>query len=674
MRTPVLVRLILSLAFLLSGPLCRPTLASGAVRQLLLGDEEQYALSGHMEVLKDPSRRMSFEEALAAWEAGKFRPIPENLNAGYERAAHWVHLSVRRTGNFPALSALALHPNYTNSLVVHVLQSGRDPSREDSYRRIALGSDVPVSDRPILTPSFVVPLDLPSDEPVDVFIRVYSKGSISLSGTLSTYEALQSATYSSLMFQFTLLGIAAIISLISLVFFIPSRDRLFLYLSLYALTVLLNNLGVEGMGALLFPGVAHLLTDYLVYTMAGALILVFSEFAYTLFMESGGLWSLRFIRFMSLIGFLTIIAVPLGFYHIIVPYAFIGSIALIVLLLVMSRRLLYSMPTSGIYITIAFAVSTLGYCYQMLRLLGLFPLLSRFEMNMVEPATLVHMVLILIALSERFRITERRFSQASRLAEKRAIELAIDMTSELRENKERLEVALATEHLSAERQNRFLTMLSHEYRTPLAIIQGNLDILAINAEDGSEEESAELKKMRKAVSRLVDVMEVSLEQSRLLDPHVAGKLTRFSAEGFVRQQVEAVRWMWPDRNFMLQSTLEGERIEGDMPLLNTAIFNLLDNARKYSPKESSITITTGKEDGRILIRVTNISEGLDWGEAEALFEKYRRGSSSHNTSGGGIGLWLVRHIVGQHGGSVRMSSGENGEVTLTVTLSISDGK
>lgn len=71
------------------------------------------------------------------------------------------------------------------------------------------------------------------------------------------------------------------------------------------------------------------------------------------------------------------------------------------------------------------------------------------------------------------------------------------MTSELRDNKERLEVALAAEHLSTERQHRFLTMLSHEYRTPLAIIQGNLDILAIHPETVAESESPELMKMRR---------------------------------------------------------------------------------------------------------------------------------------------------------------------------------
>jgi len=668
MNSPIVIRWLFCLLLTLAGVFPAPASSVAATEPLVLGSGDSYYIAGHMEVLKDPSRSMDFRKALEAYGRGEFLPLPGTLNAGYGRNAYWIHFTLKRGVAFPEKSMLSLLPSYTNSLKVYVQRQGRSPRLPSSFRPVMLGSDVPVAERPVLNPNFVIPLDLQADEPVEVFVRVYSKGSISLTGQVATYGSLRNSTYDSIMIQFGYLGIAAVLCVMNLIFFFAIRDRLLLYLALYVFTVLVNNLAVSGMSTLLFPNHAHLISDYMVYMGIGAQVLVFSAFSYHLFRDFAGLWLLRYIRFMSVVGVLTIISVSLGFYASVVPFALIGIIILITMLLLTSKRLLVSMPQSGIFITIAFGISTLGYFYQIFRLIGIIPLEPGWEINMVEPATLVHMVLISIALSERFRITERQLGEASRHAEKRATELASDMTGELRDNKERLEVALAAEHLAAERQHRFLTMLSHEYRTPLAIIQGNLDILAINTETGVESESAELIKMRRAVNRLVDVMDVSLEQSRMMDPQVEGKFTRFGADEFVRQQVEAVRWMWPDRNFTLASSLSGEYIRGEMPLLNTALFNLLDNAQKYSPVDSTVGVSCRRHDDIVEIIVSNKTKGLDAGECDSLFDKYRRGGSSHDTPGAGIGLWLVRQIIEQHLGGVHLTSGPDDTVTVTITL------
>ena len=637
---------------------------------LSLGSAEGYFLSGHMSALKDPTGRMDFNEALDVSERGGFTRFSGNLNAGYARAAYWIRFTLVREKGFPKHSMLSLSPSYTNEVTVYIQRPGRHPFVPASYRKTMLGSNVAVSERPVFNPNFVVPLDLPAGMPVDVYVRVSSTGSVSLTGRVSTLEDLRTNTYWSIMLQFGYLGIALVVAVMNLIFFISIRDRLFLYFSFYALIVLLNNIGVSGMVTLLYPSYAHVLSDYLVYMGIGAQMLVFAEFAHSLFRDTGGVWSLRSMRMMSFMGILTMASVPLGLYAYIVPFGFIGIIALISMLLWMSKQILVSMPQSGIFITIAFAISTLGYFYQILRLLGVLPLVAGWDINMIEPATLVHMVLISIALSERFRIAERQLADASRLAEKRAVEMAADMTSELRENKERLEVSLAAEHLAAERQHRFLTMLSHEYRTPLAIIQGNLDILSINSEDGEETEAPELTKMRRAVSRLVDVMDGSLEQSRLMDPQVAGSFKTIAAKEFVALQIEAVRWMWPDRSFIVNDALSDECISGELPLLNTALFNVLDNAQKYSPKDSPVMVSSNCIGGYIVLCIMNRSEGLEKGEPDILFDKYRRGASSKSTAGAGVGLWLVRQIIEQHDGDVAFHVSSEGMVTLTLRFPV----
>ena len=106
---------------------------------------------------------------------------------------------------------------------------------------------------------------------------------------------------------------------------------------------------------------------------------------------------------------------------------------------------------------------------------------------------------------------------------------------------------------------------------------------------------------------------------------------------------------------------------GEADYLKTALFNLLDNAAKYSLADTPVTITSGVESGELVITVHNHGFGLTPAEEEWLFEKYRRGSKSSNISGAGLGLWLVRDIITQHGGSVRLK-GIQSEVIASVRL------
>ncbi|NTU98248.1 MAG: sensor histidine kinase, partial [Chlorobiaceae bacterium] len=102
-------------------------------------------------------------------------------------------------------------------------------------------------------------------------------------------------------------------------------------------------------------------------------------------------------------------------------------------------------------------------------------------------------------------------------------------------------------------------------------------------------------------------------------------------------------------------TLSESRISGDSSQLGLAIFNLLDNARKYSPPDSPIELECRQEANEAVILIRNQGKPVSEEEAEAFFEKYKRGNNSMNTGGAGLGLWLVKSIVEQHKGSVRLA-------------------
>jgi K+-sensing histidine kinase KdpD len=106
-----------------------------------------------------------------------------------------------------------------------------------------------------------------------------------------------------------------------------------------------------------------------------------------------------------------------------------------------------------------------------------------------------------------------------------------------------------------------------------------------------------------------------------------------------------------------------------LALFGLAVFNLLDNARKYSLPGTPIEMEAGREGHQAVVRIRNQGAPLLNEEIEKLFEKYRRGSNSMNTGGAGIGLWLVRNIIEDHDGTVSISGTADGvEVTISVPV------
>ncbi len=231
-------------------------------------------------------------------------------------------------------------------------------------------------------------------------------------------------------------------------------------------------------------------------------------------------------------------------------------------------------------------------------------------------------------------------------------------------NISQLEIAVAerTEQLELEVEHlhRFLSMISHEYRTPLAIIRGNLDLIDLKHKSGDFSNAREIGKIKRAIDRLVEVMEVSIQESRILDAQKAVVTTNFEISEVVTSQLEAFRSMWPEREIRYTGKLGDARVSGEASLLKMAIFNLLDNAHKYSLPETPIEIVCVMEDAEAVITIRNHGKGITGDEGEAFFEKYRRGSNTANTGGAGIGLWLVRSIIEQHDGMVSLASTETG--------------
>ncbi len=243
---------------------------------------------------------------------------------------------------------------------------------------------------------------------------------------------------------------------------------------------------------------------------------------------------------------------------------------------------------------------------------------------------------------------------------------------------EKLEQAVAerTGQLNEEvnRLHSFLSMITHEYRTPLAIIRGNLDLIELKNKRCDCVNPVETGKIHRAIDRLVDLMEESIHESRVLESRTEIAFKAFRISQLIDAQLESFKSLWADIPIIYSNDLDNCRISGDFTQLGLAIYNLLDNARKYSPPESPIELECRHEGHEAVIMIRNQGKTISDEQAAAFFEKYRRGSNSMNTSGAGIGLWLVKNIIEQHKGTVNLKGIPTGvEAMVRVPLYEKDG-
>jgi signal transduction histidine kinase len=250
------------------------------------------------------------------------------------------------------------------------------------------------------------------------------------------------------------------------------------------------------------------------------------------------------------------------------------------------------------------------------------------------------------------------------------IQRQMRMTAKLLKLNKHLEKALKSQREALDSQVRLVEMLSHEYRTPLAIIRANLDILEMKDSAAGGTLSTNFGKMKRAMSRLVEVLDISLGRERLEDAQVKTERNKIILVPFMRAILDEARELWAERRLELDLEEDGGDffVLGDSSLLKTALLNLIDNAVKYSAEHEPVSISLHYKEGAGIIRVQNHGDVIPAEDLGRLFEKFYRGSASGNTRGAGLGLYLVRKIIEQQHGRVSLISNESDGTVAIIAL------
>jgi signal transduction histidine kinase len=214
-----------------------------------------------------------------------------------------------------------------------------------------------------------------------------------------------------------------------------------------------------------------------------------------------------------------------------------------------------------------------------------------------------------------------------------------------------------------------LATVSHELRTPLAAIKGFASALLRDDMRWSRASQRDfITQIEREADRLTGLVRNLLDMSRLEAGTVQFEWEPCDLADLVRDLLSRSEALVPDHAVsLLVDTTEPECVV-DRRFLERVIWNLVENAAKYSPAGSPIVVRIARDDSGVLISVADRGIGIDPSERERIFERFVRGAGVGKTGGTGLGLAICRAIVEVHGGAIAIDSEPNHGSTFTVSL------
>ena len=219
---------------------------------------------------------------------------------------------------------------------------------------------------------------------------------------------------------------------------------------------------------------------------------------------------------------------------------------------------------------------------------------------------------------------------------------------------------------SYEKQKKFITNAGHELKTPLAVINSCTEV--IEMEQG---ESKWTKGITSQTERLAALTGELVALARMDEGGAQLTVEDFSLSETVSEILDPFSIMAERRQITFTSDIQPDiNYKGDKSLIAKLCSIMADNAVKYTPEGGSISFSLARKGKRITLTSENTAENVEKGAHPELFDRFRRGDSSHSsdTPGYGIGLSMAQSVANAHGGRIDAFSKDGGSLTITVRL------
>jgi two-component system sensor histidine kinase KdpD len=217
-------------------------------------------------------------------------------------------------------------------------------------------------------------------------------------------------------------------------------------------------------------------------------------------------------------------------------------------------------------------------------------------------------------------------------------------------------------------RNSLLAALSHDLRTPLTVLAGLADSLALAGPPLPPAQAEIARSIRSEALRTSTLVSNLLEMARLQQGNVRLKREWQTLEEVVGSALQTLAGPLGQHAVHVDLPVDLPLLEIDTALMERVFCNLLENAAKYTPQGGRIEIAARLEGDRVTITVADNGPGLPAGREESLFNKFTRGEEESPVGGVGLGLAIVRAIVQAHKGTVRGENRPEGGARFVISL------
>jgi len=221
-----------------------------------------------------------------------------------------------------------------------------------------------------------------------------------------------------------------------------------------------------------------------------------------------------------------------------------------------------------------------------------------------------------------------------------------------------------------ERIRDFTLHASHELKTPLTVMQGELET-ACREESLTESQREWMASLVDEVQRLAKIVDGLSLLTKADAGQVPFVMETVQMDALVRDAVEDARLLgYSDRIEVHLAACDPVPVRGDRHRLRQVLLNLVDNAVKYNVPGGSVTVSLRRAGALLTLTLENTGAGIPPDELPKVFSRFYRGDASHSSAveGSGLGLSIAQWIVEAHGGRISMESRQGGPTTVTVRM------
>ncbi|MCB0733821.1 MAG: PAS domain S-box protein [Flavobacteriales bacterium] len=219
-------------------------------------------------------------------------------------------------------------------------------------------------------------------------------------------------------------------------------------------------------------------------------------------------------------------------------------------------------------------------------------------------------------------------------------------------------------------KSRFVSMASHEFRTPLSTIMSSASLIErYPLTDDQPKRLKHTDRIKGNVRNLTMILNDFLSLEKLDEDRLRTNLSTFNLKEFVDQVADELSTLRkPGQRITVLTCNDESTITTDQFMLQNILNNLISNAVKYSPEEATITIEINREEAGFKVVISDTGRGISPDDLKLLFNRFFRASNAGNEQGTGLGLYIVQRYLDLLGGSIHVKSELNKGTSFTVHL------